>query len=141
MVGGFFLFGSFFFLLPGLLASTKIDKVTKGEVQDLNHGWKDEGRKERRKGRTRAKRTKNKLACLAENSVKKKLSKKKKNCCGVLLSATRTTTSRMKYLSSTSGPEKVPNHQRWYAKCRNMYTLHTRFLHVWRRLVCSVGAH
>ena len=30
----------------------------------------------------------------------------------------------------------VPNHQRWHAKWKlswNMHTLHTRFLHVWRR--------
>ncbi len=36
-----------------------------------------------------------------------------------------------------------PNHQWWYAKwelSRNLYALHTRFLHIWRRFVCSVGA-
>ena len=37
----------------------------------------------------------------------------------------------------------VPNHQRRHAKwklSRNMHTSHTRFLHVWHRFVCSVGA-
>ncbi len=37
----------------------------------------------------------------------------------------------------------LPNHQRWCAEwklSRNTYKLHTRFLHVWHRFACSVGA-